>query len=95
MFGLESLFPVELENLNVLDELLARISDISLHCTCKQPDDGSWMIQCCTCEIWFHGKCIANDFRSENDAAKMMKYNCSSCQSKNMSRRKSISPFLD
>ena len=29
-----------------------------LYCFCKQPDDGTIMIQCDVCDEWFHGRCV-------------------------------------
>lgn len=29
-----------------------------VHCLCEQADDGSFMIMCDECHIWFHGHCV-------------------------------------
>lgn len=28
------------------------------HCLCKGVDDGSLMVQCDTCKIWYHERCL-------------------------------------
>ena len=30
----------------------------NLHCLCRGPDDGRFMIQCDECREWFHGECV-------------------------------------
>lgn len=56
--------------------LKERAADTKLYCTCRTPDDGTWMINCELCEEWYHGRCI--NLREE-DAYNIDSYACTSC----------------
>eukprot|EP00163_Fabomonas_tropica_P013654 TRINITY_DN251_c1_g1_i4.p1 TRINITY_DN251_c1_g1~~TRINITY_DN251_c1_g1_i4.p1 ORF type:complete len:485 (-),score=119.68 TRINITY_DN251_c1_g1_i4:57-1511(-) len=50
------------------------------YCICRQPWDGAQlMIQCDTCEEWFHGLCV-DITKEESESYK--RYECDSCSSK-------------
>ncbi|KAH9967592.1 hypothetical protein BC827DRAFT_605522 [Russula dissimulans] len=48
-------------------------------CSCRGVDDGTPMVQCGTCDEWYHFQCIK---LSEDDASEIMVYVCPSCQEK-------------
>ena len=48
---------------------------VPVYCSCRQPDDGSLMVECEACKEWFHGRC-ANI--TSKRAAKRWK--CQKCQ---------------
>ena len=50
-----------------------------VYCLCRKPDDGSFMIQCDTCNEWFHGRCV---HIPPEDGMAMDKYACPLCQQK-------------
>ena len=50
-----------------------------LYCFCKQPDDGTLMIQCDVCDEWFHGRCVNI---TPGEAIKIDKYVCPFCKQK-------------
>lgn len=50
--------------------------DTKLYCTCRSPDDGTWMINCEACDEWFHGRCIN---LLESDGYKIDVFICSTC----------------
>ncbi|KAI9509768.1 hypothetical protein F5148DRAFT_1298712 [Russula earlei] len=50
-----------------------------LFCSCRGIDDGTPMVQCGTCDEWYHFQCIQ---LSEDDASEIMVYVCPSCQEK-------------
>ena len=45
-------------------------------CTCRQPDDGSLMIQCDHCDVWYHGRCVEV---TPGEAAEIGRYYCPPC----------------
>ena len=47
--------PRESPNDNVISQ---ETSPEVLYCHCRRPDDGKFMIQCESCENWFHGRCV-------------------------------------
>ena len=47
------------------------------YCICKQPWQGRFMIQCDTCNEWFHGSCINV---TASDALQIDAYICESCK---------------
>ncbi|KAG6821433.1 hypothetical protein H0H93_010157 [Arthromyces matolae] len=49
-----------------------------VHCTCKKGDDGTPMVQCGACKIWYHFRCV--DLKEE-DAEDINIYICPSCAS--------------
>ncbi|KAI0306149.1 hypothetical protein B0F90DRAFT_1910520 [Multifurca ochricompacta] len=50
-----------------------------LFCSCRGVDDGTPMVQCGTCDEWYHFRCVQ---LSEDDASEIMVYVCPSCQEK-------------
>ncbi|KAH9973473.1 hypothetical protein BGW80DRAFT_241155 [Lactifluus volemus] len=50
-----------------------------LFCSCRGVDDGTPMVQCGTCDDWYHFRCIE---LSEDDASEIKVYVCPSCQEK-------------
>jgi hypothetical protein len=50
-----------------------------LHCICRQPSDGRFMICCDQCEMWFHIACLGLEQRV---AEKLEEYLCSKCGDK-------------
>lgn len=48
-----------------------------LHCLCRKPDTGGFMIQCDYCLEWFHGPCVN---LSPAQAKKISKYVCQNCR---------------
>lgn len=47
------------------------------YCICKKPDDGSLMIQCDSCDNWYHGACVAI---TQEVADTLKTYICPRCQ---------------
>ncbi|MES9883655.1 MAG: hypothetical protein ABW185_22615, partial [Sedimenticola sp.] len=47
-----------------------------LYCLCRGPHRGQFMIQCDTCEEWFHGACVNVD---EEEAKDIDQYVCPRC----------------
>ena len=37
-------------------------SNPSVDCTCRLPDDGWQMVQCCSCNSWYHINCVCENF---------------------------------
>ena len=52
------------------------LDDTGLFCTCRQPREGRFMIQCDYCREWFHGACVNV---SVTGALGMEKYRCPVC----------------
>lgn len=50
-----------------------------MFCSCRGVDDGTPMVQCGTCDEWYHFRCIQ---LSEDDASEIMVYVCPTCQEK-------------
>jgi hypothetical protein len=48
-------------------------------CSCRGVDDGTPMVQCGTCNEWYHFGCVQ---LSEDDASEIMVYVCPTCQEK-------------
>ena len=48
-----------------------------VYCSCKQPDDGTLMIQCDECQEWFHGRCVGV---TQTEALSIDKYFCPFCK---------------
>jgi len=46
------------------------------YCVCKQPDDGTPMVNCTECKDWYHFRCVD---LSEKDADEISIYVCPSC----------------
>jgi hypothetical protein len=59
-----------------------RVSDPLLHCTCRKPDNCKLMIQCDTCEEWFHGRCVG---LTQDEADRLDHYFCPSCPTVSLS----------
>jgi len=57
-------------------------------CSCRGLDDGTPMVQCGTCDEWYHFRCIN---LSEDDASEIMVYVCPSCQEK--TGRRTVSKY--
>ena len=53
------------------------------YCTCRGPADGSFMIGCDTCDMWFHGKCVGVTSKA-GDAMEAAgdRYSCPLCCAK-------------
>ena len=51
--------------------------DRDLHCLCRTPDDGQFMIQCDYCDEWYHGACIN---LTPEQADMWVKFRCPRCQ---------------
>jgi hypothetical protein len=51
--------------------------DRDLHCLCRKPDDGQFMIQCDYCDEWYHGACIN---LTPEQADMWVKFRCPRCQ---------------
>jgi hypothetical protein len=42
-----------------INEEEAKLSEAERYCICRRPDDGMhFMIECDTCNEWFHGFCV-------------------------------------
>ncbi|KAH9986086.1 transcription factor S-II, central domain-containing protein [Russula compacta] len=54
-------------------------AEVEVFCSCRGVDDGTPMVQCGTCNEWYHFGCIQ---LSEDDASEIMVYVCPSCQEK-------------
>ena len=50
-----------------------------IHCICRKPDDGDFMIQCDECDEWYHGKCV---HVPPEEGMAMDKYICPLCKMK-------------
>ncbi|CAB4005889.1 Chromatin modification-related YNG2 [Paramuricea clavata] len=50
--------------------------DDDVYCICMQPWDGRFMIQCDTCEMWYHGSCVGIE---EDEADLIDDYQCDLC----------------
>ncbi|KAJ3415415.1 hypothetical protein HDV05_005009 [Chytridiales sp. JEL 0842] len=48
-----------------------------LYCTCLQPDNGQFMIQCDKCKDWYHGSCVGI---TEKRASSIDSYECKLCK---------------
>src|ERR1700721_2676315 len=48
-----------------------------LYCVCRKPDQGTWMINCESCNDWFHGSCVSLE---ESDEPLIDTYICSVCE---------------
>jgi transposase InsO family protein len=58
--------------------------DPTAYCTCRQPCNGRFMIQCDFCDEWYHGSCV-NVTASE--ALNIDRYKCGVCREKFRGRR--------
>ena len=58
--------------------------DKTLYCVCKQQYDGRFMIQCDTCDEWYHGSCVNI---SPSEAVNIDKYKCPVCCERNRLRQ--------
>ena len=47
---------------------------VNLHCVCRQPDTGSFMICCDSCNQWYHGCCVGLKSKPPNG-----KWYCNKC----------------
>jgi len=56
--GFLGTFPV-LRKRRVNNRIMMEVS-CSIYCSCRLPDDGSKMIQCDSCNEWFHKDCLEN-----------------------------------
>jgi len=52
---------------------VAKIITIKVYCYCRNPDDGSKMVQCNKCKDWFHLSCITSGVTKEK------KWHCDNC----------------
>ena len=50
-----------------------------LYCLCKQPDDGSWYIECSRCKDWFHNRCLQ---KTRSELEKLREFVCPECVGK-------------
>ena len=48
-----------------------------LYCTCRKPDDGSFMIECENCQEWFHAHCLGLTI---NKARRLDNFLCTECK---------------
>ena len=51
-------------------------ADDSMHCLCKQPWQGRFMIQCDFCDKWFHGSCVDV---TATEALNIAQFKCEVC----------------
>ena len=51
-------------------------SSEKIYCSCRQPYQGRFMIQCDVCDEWYHGSCVNI---SATDALQIDKYKCPDC----------------
>ena len=56
--------------------MLSDHTDIGKFCICREPDTGTFMIQCDECREWFHGSCVGV---TEVMAKGMDIYECPQC----------------
>ncbi|PAV75322.1 hypothetical protein WR25_00940 [Diploscapter pachys] len=52
-----------------------------VYCICRRPHEGKFMIECDTCNEWYHGTCVNI---SPEEAKHIDKYNCNGCCLKNL-----------
>lgn len=52
-----SMFPYKHRNSN-LKTTSNRTELLPVYCTCRLPDDGSKMVECCSCLEWYHVDCV-------------------------------------
>ena len=52
-----------------------------LYCTCRKPDDGKTMVECETCQEWFHIQCLN---MTKNQVKKMDSFNCNECEKRHI-----------
>jgi len=52
-------------------------SEVEMYCICRRPDDGlHFMIECDTCNEWFHGFCVG---LTEEESLQYSSYMCIGC----------------
>ena len=61
--------------------LMAALEDKGCrHCLCGGPNDGSFMLSCDKCELWFHGRCVGV---TKTTGEKLDKWMCPPCAGQN------------
>ena len=60
------------------------------YCICRKEDDGRFMIQCDSCEEWFHGHCVG---LSKKEGNELNEYKCPICSGISIDSLKSINIF--
>ena len=61
------------------------LKNSEVYCTCKRGDDGSKMVECHVCQIWYHTKCIGlTDAKLKELNTQKKNYSCQICCGKNV-----------
>ncbi|KAK3923517.1 Nucleosome-remodeling factor subunit NURF301 [Frankliniella fusca] len=57
-------------------------TDDEVYCVCRKPfDDRSFMVCCCGCSEWFHGKCVGI-LEKQEPLVRKLDWHCTVCRSK-------------
>ena len=54
-----TLFPT-LRKRRIRQSMIKAIQEVAIHCSCRMPEMGKFMIECTNCKQWFHVSCYKN-----------------------------------
>ena len=54
--------------------------EVEVHCTCRMPEGGKWMVCCDGCNIWYHEECVVVPPDVRNDKNDEVPWQCPGCE---------------
>ena len=64
---------------NIEKRTLFEVS-IKVHCKCRLPEEGKWMVCCDNCNVWYHGGCVPVPTEVRNDKWNKVPWQCPQCE---------------
>ena len=54
--------------------------NVEVHCNCRMPEGGKWMVCCDRCNIWYHEGCVPVPPEVRNDKENKVPWQCPGCE---------------
>ena len=72
-----TLFPT-LRKRRIRQSMIKAVQEVAIHCACRMPEMGKFMIECTNCKQWFHVSCYKNIPKKAFDSKKS--WLCCNCK---------------